>query len=353
MNIFQLMKSTNNNEVIFFEEPLVNLKMIIAINDTTLGPALSNIRIEKDVENSLTNTLKLAFYNTIRSALLHKDFGGAGISIIDDGYVEKNEYFYRTLGIIINKLAGRIYLLKSPGFTIKEIQDIQRETSFVLGNNENYSSNGLSPRDSITKGILHGLKALAYRFLNQNTLSGLSFAIQGVGQIGSKIVEELLKIPNTSIIITDTIYDKIKIIKDKSPNIKIVKSNEIYSQKCDIFLNCAKDNLLNNENLSELKCRILTGSVNEMLENPELEQNINKNIIYIPGFIINGGDIIAAYNEFKNKSIETLEKDLEQIYNLVLDIIDRAETLKTSLTQCAVDQANQYIENIAKIKRLK
>lgn len=350
------MKTTNNNEVVFFEEPLVNLKMVMAINDTTLGPALTNIRMESadNMEESIKKTLKLAYYNTYRSALLHKNFGGAGISIINDSKVEKNEIFLRAIGIIINKLNGNIFLLRSSDFSHKQMLDISRETKYLLGVDENYITSGNSPVEVLTRGMMQGMKALANKYLGQNTLKGLTFAVQGLGQIGSKVVEELLKIEDTKLIITDVVYDKIKIIQDKSSNVQVVKAQEIYNPKCHFFVSCAHDNIIEKENIQQLNCKILTGSANEIIANEELENELSaKGIVYVPGFIINGGDIISANDEMKCHNYEVIEKHLSEIYDVVTELCELAEINKQSLKQTAFEVANKYIENIAKIKRLK
>jgi len=350
------MKTTNNNEVVFFEEPLVNLKMVIAINDTTLGPALTNIRMERseNIEEAIKRTLKLAYYNTYRSALLHKNFGGAGISIIDDSNVEKNEIFLRAIGIIINKLNGNIFLQKSTGFSHKQMLDIARETKYLLGVDENYVVSGNSPVEVLTRGMLQGMKALANKYLGQNTLKGLTFAVQGLGQIGSTLVEELLKIEETKLIITDIVYDKIKIIQDKSSNVQVVKAQDIYKQKCHFFISCAYDNIIEKEHIQQLNCKILTGSTNEIIASEDLENELqSKGINYVPGFIINGGDIISANDEIKCHNYEVIEKHLSEIYDVVTELCELAEIKKQSLKQTAFDVANKYIENISKIKRLK
>ncbi|MBN2662439.1 MAG: hypothetical protein JXR68_02215 [Bacteroidales bacterium] len=356
MEIFKLMQQTKNNEVVFFEEPSVSLRSTIAVNDTTLGPAIATCRLQDygSPENAVKTALSMAYYNTYRSALLHKGFGGAGISLCGDPRKIKNEMYFRALGIFINKLNGKLHLVRSSSISHKDMLDIKRESDYLLGVDERYIKSGNSPVEAIAKGMIEGLKAIVRNKLSQETLEDLSFAIQGVGEVGANFVKELLKIKNINIIITDTVYDKIKIIQDHSPNVQVVKPNEIFKQKCDIFASCATNNVIGEEEANQLSCKIISGSSNEFLKSKEIEKIIDKKgILYVPGFIINGGEIIQLDNEYKGNDPEIVDKELCEIYNSTLYLLEKAETEKRNLTEIAIETAENYINSVASIKKLK
>lgn len=356
MNVFELMQKTNNNELVFFEEPSVSLKAVIAVNDTTLGPAIATCRIQ-DYENTdigVQNTMLMALYNTYRAALLRKPFGGAGLSLCGNANKVKNEMFFRALGIFINKLNGKFYLVRSASITHQDMLDIKRESDYLLGMDERYIVKGYTPIISIAKGMMQGFKAIARKFLNREELKGLSFVVQGVGEVGSALVNELLKIKNISITITDTVYDKIKAIQDISPSVKVVKPQEIYKQKCDIFVSCASNHLITDEVANQLNCKVLTGSTNEILSNDDIEKTLKeKNIVYVPGFVINGGEMIYLDQEFKKNPPEFLEKQFEEIYYMATDLFEKAEESGKTINELAKQTAIEYIQNVAIVKKLK
>ncbi len=356
MEIFKLMQQTKNNEVVFFEEPSVSLRITIAVNDTTLGPAIATCRLQdyKNPENAVKNALLMAYYNTYRAALLRKGFGGAGISLCGDPKKIKNEMYFRALGIFINKLGGKLHLVRGSSISHKDMLDIKRESDYLLGVDERYIKTGNSPVEVIAKGMIEGFRAVVRKKMGSETLSGLSFVVQGVGEVGANLVKELLKIDNVKITVTDTVYDKIKVIQDHSPNVKVVKPNEIYKQKCDIFASCAMNNIIDKEEAQQLNCKILTGSVNEILESKDVEKIIDKkDILYIPGFIINGGELIQLDNEFKGNDPERIDKELHQIYSCTLNLLEKSEAQQKNLTEVALETAQTYIDNVASIKRFK
>lgn len=355
MEIFDLMKETNSNEVVFFEEPSVNLRAIIVLNDTVLGPAIATCRIHdfQKVEKASKVALSMAYYNTYRSALLRRSFGGGSIVLFGSAEEVKNEMYLRALGIFINKLNGKLFLARSSGISHKDMLDIKRESNYLLGIDENYTKTGNSPVEAIAKGMIWGIKAAVREKIGTETISGLSFAVQGVGEVGANFVEELLKY-DAQITVTDIVYDKIKVIQDRVPNIKVVKPDEIYKQKCDVFVSCAFNNIMKEQDINQLNCKVLTGSINAILETEKLENKLaEKDILYVPGYVINGGEIIQLHNELEGKSPDCVDDEIPEIYDVTLNLIREAQKQGKSINQVALKTAQKYIDDVATIKKLK
>ncbi len=356
LDIFQLMRQTNNYELTFYEEPSVSLRAIIAINNTVLGPVLATSKIFdfQDVERATQVALRMAYYNTYRAALLKRQFGGGSIVLCGDPKKVKNEFYLRALGIYLNKFAGKVFVASGPDLTEEDIFYIMRETEFVLGGDELYLRKGLTPAVATAKGIIYGIKAAVKDRFGRDDLSGLTFVVQGIDDVGYNIVNEIISAGDTHIIITDNSYDRIKEIQDKVPEIKVVRPNEIYSQQCDVFISCSFDKSLTKTEAEQLKAKILTGSVNNLVYSEEVEQIIQqKGITYVPGYIINGGEIILFDNEFDGHEPETVMEQLSEIYFVTLDLLRKAKETNKSLDTVAIETAKEYIENISMIKKLR
>ncbi len=349
------MKETNSNEVVFFNEPSLNLKAIIAIDNRILGPALATCRIYnfESIEKATRTALSMAYHNTFRSALLKKGFGGGGIVLIGNQSKIKNEMYLRTLGIFINKLQGKILLARSASISYKDMLDVKRETKYILGINDEYIKSGNSPVEAVARSMIWGIKAAVKSKFGSESIDGLSFAVQGVGDVGHSFVKQLLKY-DTKITVTDKVYDKIKIIQDKVPNIKVVRPNEIYKQQVDIFVSCAFNNYISKEDVMQLNCKILTGSINSVLRTKELaELAVKRNILYIPGYVISGGEMMQLSNEYENKNPDLLEDELSEIYNITYNLINEAELQNKLINEVALNTAKKYVEDVAAIKMLK
>ncbi len=358
MEIFKLMQKTNTHEVVFFEEPSVSLRGVMAINNTVLGPAFAGCRIFNfgDPELAAENVLKMAYYNTYRSALLRRAFGGGGIVLCGDPQKLKNEMYFRALGVFLNKLNGKLFLVRNSGITYSDMLDIKRESNYLLGIDENYRNSGNSPVDGIVKGMIWGLKAMVRKKFGKDTLENLSFAIQGVGEVGSNLVRSLIsQFKNIKIIITDIVYDKIKVLKDEYPWLTVVKPNEIFHQNTDVFISCAFNNVISKQQVDKIRAPIITSSINELFDNYEEIKGIleKKDILYVPGFVINGGEIILLQNELEGKSPQIASAQLKEVYQTTWALIQKAEEMQMSIRDVALQTAREYINQVAIIKQLK
>ena len=356
LDIFDLMQTTNNYELTFYEEPSVHLRSIIAINNTVLGPVLATTKIFDfgNVEKATQVALRMAYYNTYRSALLRRPFGGGSIVLCGDPRKVKNEFYLRALGIYINKFAGNLYIAQSADLTDEDIKYIMRETNYVLGGNEDYIINGMSPSKATALGIINGIRAsVKYKF-GRDEISGLTFVVEGIDGVGYYIVEQLLQVEDVKVIITDRVYDRIKAIQDRVPEVKVVRPNEIYKQVCDVFISCTFDSNISEQAVNQLQTKILTGSVNNVIYSDDVEKILKeRGILYIPGYVINGGEIIWFDNEFSKQGIDILENQLLDIYTLTIELLRMAHQQKKTINEVAISTAAQYIENIAAIKKLR
>ena len=181
----------------------------------------------------------------------------------------------------------------------------------------------------------------------------MKISIQGVGNVGSYMVQEFIK-EKSDITITDIKYDKIKIIQDKYPDIKVVKPYEILNVDSDIFINCSYTNVINEQNVDQLKAKIVTGSVSRLTATDDLlEKLIKKGVMVIPGFVINSGEIIQLSNELNGFSTSKTKEELKRIYSTTLNVIQKARIQKKSVKDTALTMAKKYIDDITTIKALK
>jgi leucine dehydrogenase len=354
MSIFEHMKKNNSRELLFFEEESLALKVIVAIDSIVLGPANASAKLlnYKKEDDAIADALDIAYYNSLRAAILKRSIGGGSIILWGDPDKVKSEMYFRALGVFINRWKGKLFMTKSKGVSYKDMNYVRKETEYMLGMDESHKGLGRIYL-SRAKGMIWGLKAATKHKLDTNSLKGLKVAVQGVGDLGTELVKELIK-EGAELTITDKIYDRIKVIQDEVNDINIVRPEDIYDCECDIFCSCATERLISKENLKRLKCKILSGGTNEILKSEEEAEMMRKSeTLYIPGYIINGGDIIQLSNEINGYGKEKMEEELSDIYYNTMDIILDSE--KTNIPPCkiAVKKAEEYVKNISAIKMIK
>ena len=354
MDIFDTMKKTKSKEMIFFDEPKVGLKAILAINSTTLGPALCSCKLfsYKSNDDAIDEALRIAKYNTYRSALSRRDVGGGSIILLGDPEKVKSEAYFRALGVFIDKLKGKVLVVSESGVTDEDLLDLQRETDFVLGLPEVYGGSG--DRASRTaKGVMWGMKAAAKDKFGDLSLKGLKVSVRGIGYVGKSLVKELLD-EGAVVTVTDKVYDKIKEIQDLYPQIKVAKPELLHTLECDIFAPCSFDKSITEKEAEEMNCSIIAGSTNCAHASKKALDILNKKgVLVIPGYLINSGDVIQVSNELDGYSVEKTESELKSIYYRTLSILQRAKEENKFVYDVAIKEAEDYIEKISYIKSLR
>lgn len=157
MDLFDIMKDTECKEVLFFNEPMVSLKAIVAINNTTLGPAVCSCKIHnyKNFQEAISDALSLASHHTYSAALLRRNIGGGSVILWGDPQIVKSEMYFRALGVCLNKLEGKVYLSGESGISVTDLLNVKRESRYVLGLPCLYGGIGNTPL-STAKGVLWG-----------------------------------------------------------------------------------------------------------------------------------------------------------------------------------------------------
>lgn len=353
-NVFEHMEEFEHEEVLFLSDKDTHLRAIIAIHDTTLGPALGGVRIwpYKDEKTVLLEALRLSRSMTYMGAISGADFGGAK-AVLWGERQDKNEAYLRAFGRFIHGLGGRFIAYAGLGTDEFDMGQIARETEYVLVTRD---ENGkvLDSAKLAAYGLYWGMKACNNCLFGIDSLKNKVFAIQGVGEVGSKLVEYLIK-EGAHLVITDINYDAIKKIQDNYPEVEAVKPREIYGIKCDFFSPCAISGVITEKTIEKLKCKIIAGSADCMLKDcsVELAEELHKRgILFAPDFAIGGGELVVAAVQSVAMSKSSMFESARRIYNIMGMIFELAKKEKTIPFKAAIKIANERIEKIAKIKRI-
>ena len=106
--VFESMDSRDHEEVVFCHDKDTGLKAIIAIHNTTIGPALGGCRMwnYNSDEDALIDVLRLSRGMSYKAAIAGLNLGGGKAVIIGDSKIDKNEILFRSFGRFVLGLAG-------------------------------------------------------------------------------------------------------------------------------------------------------------------------------------------------------------------------------------------------------
>ncbi|MCL4515708.1 MAG: leucine dehydrogenase [Firmicutes bacterium] len=320
MKIFDEMAKNGHEQLIFNYDRTTGLKAIIAIHDTTLGPALGGCRMwnYSSEEEAVIDALRLSRGMTYKCGISGVDFGGGKTVIIGDPQRGKSEELFRALGRFVETLGGRYYTGTDVGTTYDDFVYVSRETSSVVGLPEEYGGSGNS--SIITAfGVWKGIKACARTVFGSDSLSGLTIAIQGLGKVGGHLVE-LLHQEGAELVVTDINEEYVRDIKERYP-VHVVAPEEIFGVSCDIFSPNALGAVLNDETIPRLKCKIVAGAANNQLKEPRHgDMLFEKGVLYAPDYVINAGGLIQVADEFDGYSKDRAFKKAAGIYDTLIKI---------------------------------
>ena len=135
MHIFEKLGEFRYEQLVFCHDKATGLRAIIAIHDTTLGPALGGCRMWPygTEDEAVTDVLRLARGMTYKAAASGLNLGGGKSVIFGDPDRDKTEALFRSFGRYVETLGGRYVAAEDVGTSTEDISHIQVETSHVVG----------------------------------------------------------------------------------------------------------------------------------------------------------------------------------------------------------------------------
>ncbi|GBF11057.1 Glu/Leu/Phe/Val dehydrogenase [Tepidibacillus sp. HK-1] len=350
MKIFDYMEKFDYEQLVFAHDEASGLKAIIAIHDTTLGPALGGTRMwtYASEEEAIIDVLRLARGMTYKNAAAGLDLGGGKTVIIGDPRKDKSEALFRALGRYVQSLNGRYITAEDVGTTVQDMDYIHLETDYVTGISPAFGSSG-NPSPVTAYGVYRGMKAAAKVAFGSDNLSGKTIAVQGVGNVSYNLLKHLHE-EGANFIVTDINEDNVnKAVKEFGA--KAVGINEIYGVECDIFSPNALGAVINDDTIPQLKAKLIAGSANNQLKEERHGDILQeKGIIYAPDFVINAGGVINVADELNGYNRDRAMKKVETIYDNILKVFEIAERDGIPSYKAANKMAEERIDQMRKIR---
>lgn len=346
MSIFEQMKKSQHEQLIFCFNRPTGLKAIIAIHDTTLGTSVGGARLKEyeSEDEAVVDALRLSEMMTYQSASLESDTGGGKAILVTEECTELDEAYFRAFGRFVEGLKGLFVTYPAFGTSDRQFRYVKRETSSVVPMEGSYEITSF--------GVIAGMKACVRELTGHSSLKGVRVAVQGVGKVGQFLVDELV-LEGAVITVTDVRYDQIKEVQDRHADVKVVRPDEILSEECDILSPCAVGRILNDETIPLLRCRIVAGAASDILEEPRHAEVLKGGgILYAPDFVIGGAELYQIEPELRGASLERLREEANRVHDVMADIITEAKKEDTTPYRIAVARAARRVGRIGMVRNI-
>lgn len=351
-SLFDQMQNLEHEQIAFCSDKDTGLKAIIGIHNTVLGPAMGGTRMwhYTDEQAAIRDVLRLSRGMTFKNAIAGLNIGGGKAVIIGDARKLKSEALMRRFGKFVDSLGGIYWTAEDVNMSTRDMEWVNMETDFVTGLPISMGGSG-DPSPVTAYGVYLGMKATAKKVYGSDSLEGKKIVVQGVGNVGTYLVERLVK-ENAQVFVSDIFEDKLKAITD-AYKVQVIDQKEVYTFDGDIYAPCALGATLNGQTIPDMRYKIVAGGANNQLDEEirDGQRLIEQGITYAPDFLINSGGITNVYYEQQgNYNRDRVFAQTERIYDICQDVLAHAESNSITSQEAAMDLAKKRIEDIGKIK---
>src|SRR3989441_395548 len=259
--LFALLEEHEHEQVSLVYEPSSGYRGIIAIHDTTLGPALGGTRFwnYSNDREALIDCLRLARGMTYKAAVAGLNLGGGKSVIIGDNTTARREPLLRAHGRHIEALKGRYITAEDVGTSPQDMEYIKAETNHVTG----LIGRSGDPSPVTAYGVYRGIKACARYRYGSDDLAGKTVALQGCGHVGYHLAK-LVHAEGAHLVASDVDPLRVARVVDEC-QAQGVPPDDIYGVHADVFAPCALGAVINDDTLKVLRVAIVAGGANNQL----------------------------------------------------------------------------------------
>jgi leucine dehydrogenase len=347
MEIFELIEAHEHEQVLFCYEPAAGYRGIIAIHNTTLGPALGGTRLwnYRSDREAVVDVLRLARGMTYKAAVAGLNLGGGKAVIIGDPKVKRREMLFRAHGRFVETLKGRYITAEDVGTSVEDMDYVHMETEYVTG----LAGRSGDPSPVTAYGTYRGIKAGAKHKYGSDDLKDVTVAVQGVGHVGYYLCEDLAA-EGAKLIVTDIDEERVKrVVNDFGA--RAVGHDEIYTVEAQVFAPCALGAVVNDETLPGFKFDIIAGAANNQLAEERHGKDLaDRGILYAPDYVINAGGLINVYGELNGWTPERSKRKAGEIYDTLDQLFELAREEGLPTSEAADRLAERRIQQVGAIQ---
>ena len=310
-------KGTGHEQVVYCADAASDLRAIVAISSTALGPALGGTRFYPYAteDDALTDVLNLSRAMAYKAALAGLDLGGGKAVIIGDPTQLKSEALLRAYGRFVQSLGGRYITACDVGTYPSDMDVIARECDYVTGRTEAYGGAGDS--SVLTAyGVFAGMRASAEVAWGQPNLGGRTVGVAGVGKVGRHLVGHLLA-DGARVVVADVSTDAIAMVRSAHPQVEVAAdTDQLVGADIDVYAPCALGGAISDDVVEVLRAGIICGAANNQLAHPGIEKVLEaRGILYAPDYCVNAGGLVQVADEFEGFVFERAKARAGQIYD--------------------------------------
>lgn len=337
--MFALMQSARLESLHLSVDPVSGLKAVIAIHNSRLGPALGGCRYlaYPNDESAVADAIRLAQGMSYKAALAGLALGGGKAVIIRPAHVESRAALFEAFGRCVEQLDGRYITAIESGTSTADMDCIAQYTQHVTS-----TTAGGDPSPHTAMGVFCGIRTTAMARLGSDNLEGLRVAVQGLGNVGFALAEQL-HAAGAELLVSDNDPGKVQLAMEQL-GAHPIANEALLSTPCDILAPCGLGGVLNSYSVAQLRCAAVAGSANNQLSNLQVADQLEKRgILYAPDYVINAGGLIYVALQHRGETLGTITAHLSRIGTRLTEVFAHAQAEKRSPARVADELAERLL----------
>jgi leucine dehydrogenase len=244
---------------------------------------------------------------------------------------------FEAFGRFIETLNGRYITAVDSGTKSEDMDCIAQYTQHVTSTR---SAGDPSPHTAM--GVFAGIRASAMARLGSDDLQGLRIAVQGLGQVGYSLAEQLAA-AGAELLVSDLDPGRV-VLAVEQLGAQAVRHEALAATPCDIFVPCGLGGVLDQATVAHLHCAVVAGAANNQLASPEVAELLEaRGILYAPDYVINSGGLIYVALQHQGAELPAITAHLARIGQRLTDIYAQAQAQNRSPARVATQQAEALL----------
>jgi len=198
----------------------------------------------------------------------------------------KKKEILATAGIMLNKLNGAVFTGCDMNMGIKDMVTLREATPYVLASLGGHVE--LDANKATAWGVIGATQGVMASVLGG--VRGKTVLIHGIGGVGSttaRVLSEAGAIVKTF----DLFSDRADI--PGCENMSHLSTEQFITQECDVLVPCSVANLISEELVSKLQCKVIASAANLPFSTPAARKATEaRGVVFVPESICSAGAII-------------------------------------------------------------
>ena len=302
--------------------------IFVCLHSTRLGPAGggTRMRVYDTPAEGLLDAMRLSAAMTRKLAVAGLPFGGgkAVLAVPEIPSGEERRGLLLRYADLVASLGGSYRTSSDMNTSEADMDVIGERTEYVFGRSVEAGGSG-SPAVPTAVGVHHGIRVSLSHVFGSDDLEGRSVLVQGAGGVGSPLADQLGN-AGATVLVADIDPERADAVAARVGGAAL-PVDQLFETDCDVYAPCAVGGVLSVETVPRLRCRIVAGSANNQLAEPEAAELLHaRGILYAPDYVINAGGAIAIVGlEQLSWSRSELDTGLARIGETLRQIYERAD----------------------------